>query len=1038
MQTSGQEKELQALRGTLAFERLVSQSVAGGVYSCGEWPESAQVLLAVALSQYRRGKGWLVVVESVREQEEMAAELEAWGEKPLLIPERHGGGEGVRPDPDLEAEWLGALGKLVGKERPALLIVTQGVLRAKQPDPEAVRKGLKVIRVGAEMDPLQLVEDLVRSGYRSVGTVTERGEVARRGGIVDLFPTQSDVPVRMEWGGDRVESIRQIDLHEQVGVGEVGEVTIFHGQAGEMICRSDFRDYVGESWGTLTCTAEGEGQRLENPFTRHGLTSEPMRDVGLAEARRRRVGAEVRAWLARGWRVVLSGINGGESDRLKSWLEECGLSKGEVGRLEFVISGLGKGIAWPEEKWVILSGAEILGRTETGRGYRRGKNLAGEKWKRPVFDSGELKLGDYAVHLQHGVAIYEGLGDKPGGLGQCLMLQYANGGRLYVPVEESYLVSRYVGVGKKRPTLDTLGGGRWERAKAKAEKAVEEFAATLLRTAAEREALPGVAFPPDHEWQGKFEAEFVYVPTGDQDRAINETKADMERTRPMDRLICGDVGYGKTEVAIRAAFKSVMAGKQVVILAPTTVLAQQHARNLRERYSDWPIVVEELSRFRTVGEQREVVKGVADGRVDVVVGTHRLLSPDVHFHQLGLVVIDEEQRFGVKQKERLKERFRRVDVLTLSATPIPRTLYLAMLGARDLSQIETPPPGRHPIETVVAEYDERLIREWIKREVDRGGQVYYLHNRIAALPSLATKLRLLFPGIRVAIAHGQMGESELEDAMGKFVRGKADVLLCTTIIESGLDIPNANTIILDRADRFGLADLYQLRGRVGRALHRAYALLLVPRERRKGEAGERVEALRLHGGLGAGYRIAMRDLEIRGAGNLLGTEQSGHVAVIGFELYCRLLRSAVARMKKGEWRLPPSVNLRFDFLTLRAAEVVEGRAGAFLPAEYIPEVRERIEAYRVVAEAGSLKELGRIAAQWRDRYGPWWVEVELLLAYHRVRVVAGLGGVTRLETAGEKIQAWKGLELEMVGSKLPRLTGQTAPDKLAQLEAWLR
>ena len=424
--------------------------------------------------------------------------------------------------------------------------------------------------------------------------------------------------------------------------------------------------------------------------------------------------------------------------------------------------------------------------------------------------------------------------------------------------------------------------------------------------------------------------------------------------------------------------------------------------------------------------------------MDVVVGTHRLLSPDVAFHDLGLVVIDEEQRFGVKQKEKLKERFRRVDVLTLSATPIPRTLYLAMLGARDLSQIETPPPGRHPIETVVAEYDERLIREWIRREIARGGQVYYLHNRVAALPALAKKVRDLVPGAKVAMAHGQMGEGELEEVMGSFVRGKADVLLCTTIVESGLDIPNANTIILDRADRFGLADLYQLRGRVGRAQHRAYALLLVPRERRKGEAGERVEALQMHGGLGAGYRIAMRDLEIRGAGNLLGTEQSGHVAVIGFELYCRLLRSAVARMKKGDWRPPPTVQIRMDFLTLRAAEAGDGVAGAYLPAGYIPEVRERIEAYRAVSEAGSLKEVGALGKMWRDRYGPWPMEVTLLLAYHRVRIQAGLAGVTRMETEGEKMRLWKGLELEMVGTRLPRLTGQTAPDKLAQIEGTLR
>jgi len=736
--------------------------------------------------------------------------------------------------------------------------------------------------------------------------------------------------------------------------------------------------------------------------------------------------------------VVMTGVNEGEAGRLEEWLEECDVPSAEVGKIDFVLSSLSRGFACPEKEWVVVTGAELLGRTESYRGVRKSLSRSSDRWKKPVFDPGELKLGDYAVHLQHGVSIYEGLGEKPGGKGQCLLLKYADGARLYVPVEESYLVSRYVGVGKKRPMLDTLGGGRWERAKAKAEKAVEDFAATLLRTAAEREALPGNAFPPDHEWQSKFESEFIYQPTGDQVKAIAETKADMERKRPMDRLVCGDVGYGKTEVAIRAIFKAVLAGKQAVLLAPTTVLAQQHARNLRERFAEWPVAVEELSRFRTASEQTKAVRGLADGSVDVVVGTHRLLSPDVQFHDLGLVVIDEEQRFGVKQKEKLKERFRRVDVLTLSATPIPRTLYLAMLGARDLSQIETPPPGRHPIETVVAEYDERLIREWIRRELSRGGQVYYLHNRVAALPILAKKVRDLVPGAKVGIAHGQMGEGELEDVMGRFVRGQADVLLCTTIVESGLDIPNANTIILDRADRFGLADLYQLRGRVGRALHRAYALLLVPRERRGGEAGERVEALQMHGGLGAGYRIAMRDLEIRGAGNLLGTEQSGHVAIIGFELYCRLLRSAVSRMKKGEWRPPPVVQIRLDFLTLRAGEAGDGVAGAYLPAGYVPEVRERIEAYRAVAEAGSLGEIGGLGKAWRDRYGPWPMEVTLLIAYHRVRVQAGLAGVTRLETEGEKIRIWKGLDLEMVGTKLPRLTGPAAPDKLAQIEGWLK
>jgi len=1009
------------------------------VWSIAGLPSGAQALAAVVLSRRKGPAGWVVVAENVRHQEELAAEIESWGGEVVVVPEAFRGTEKVKPDPDLEAEWMGALARLTEPDRPRLAVVTEKVLAENLPEPAWMRRSLRRISVGDEMDPWRLAEELVAAGYQSVGTVSERGEFARRGGIVDIFSRQAPFPVRMEWGGDRVVSVREIDLHEQTGIGELRSTPLFLGAPGSEPKTAAFSDYGGPGWGRLSALTDGEEPRLESAAIRHGFIGEPIREAGLAEARRRRVGAEIRSWLGRGWKVTVTGMNEGESDRLEEWLQECDLGGEEVARLDFRISRLGQGFAWPEGNWVVVTGAELLGRTETRRVWRKSQaGSAADRWRRPVFDPGDLKLGDFCVHLQHGIGIYEGLGEKPGGKGACLLLKYADGARLYVPVEESYLVSRYVGVGRRRPLLDTLGGGRWERAKAKAEKAVEDFAATLLRTAAEREAMPGIAYPADHEWQAKFEAEFPYEPTTDQVRAIAEAKADMERSRPMDRLICGDVGYGKTEVAIRACFKAVMAGKQVALLVPTTVLAQQHARTLRERFADWPITVEELSRFRSAGEQTQVVRALAQGGVDVVVGTHRLLSPDVEFKDLGLVVIDEEQRFGVKQKERYKERFRRVDVLTLSATPIPRTLYLAMLGARDLSQIETPPPGRHPIETVVADYDERLIREWIRRELERGGQVYYLHNRVAALPILAKKVKELVPGAKVEIAHGQMGETELEEAMGKFVRGRADVLMCTTIVESGLDIPNANTIILDRADRFGLADLYQLRGRVGRAQNRAYALLLVPRERRRGEAGERVEALQMHGGLGAGYRIAMRDLEIRGAGNLLGTEQSGHVAVIGFELYCRLLRAAVSRMKKGEWRPPPPVQLRLDFLTLRAAEVGDGVAGAYVPAGYIPEVRERIEAYRQVAEAGKFEELAEVEKVWRDRYGPWPIEAGLLLGYHRVRVAAGRAGVTRLETDGEKIRAWKGLELEMVGTKLPRLTGQTAADRLQQLQGWLR
>ena len=1039
LQISGQPRRERGLLDTAGLERFVPGGVTEGDWSFAGWPTGAQALAAVLLARRSQVSGWLVVCENVRQQEDIAAEIEAWGERCLVIPEAFRGSEKVHPDPDLEAEWIGSLAALLGPDRPRIVLVTESVLTEELPKKEWIQSCLRRFAVGDRLDPLKMVEDLVKAGYRTVGTVSERGEIARRGGIVDIFSRQAGVPVRLEWSGDRLESVREIDLHEQTGVAEIRETTLFLGTTEGVQKEARLSDYLGKGWSRLSALDREEEPKLESHPVRHGFIGEPIRDAGLAEARRRRVGAEIRSWLSRGWSVTVTGINEGEVDRLEVWLQECDLDSKEIGLLGFRVSRLGQGFAWPEGQWVVVTGAELVGRTEARRLPRKSiSHLAADRWRRPVFDPGEIKLGDYVVHLQHGIAIYEGLGEKPGGKGQCLLLKYSDGARLYVPVEESYLVSRYVGVGRRRPMLDTLGGGRWERAKAKAEKAVEDFAATLLRTAAEREALPGFAFPQDHEWQGKFEAEFPYPPTVDQVKAIAETKADMERSRPMDRLLCGDVGYGKTEVAIRAAFKAVMAGKQVAILAPTTVLAQQHACNLRQRFADWPITVEELSRFRTVGEQNKVLKALAEGGVDIVVGTHRLLSPDVLFKDLGLVVIDEEQRFGVRQKERYKERFRRVHVLTLSATPIPRTLYLAMLGARDLSQIETPPAGRQPIETVLAEYDERLIREWIRREVERGGQVYYLHNRVAALPVLAKKVKDLVPGARVEIAHGQMGEAELEEAMGRFVRGRADVLMCTTIIESGLDIPNANTIILDRADRFGLADLYQLRGRVGRAQNRAYALLLVPRERRRGEAGERVEALQMHGGLGAGYRIAMRDLEIRGAGNLLGTEQSGHVAIIGFELYCRLLRAAVSRMRKGGWKPPPPVQMRLDFLTLRAAEAGDGVAGAYVPAGYMPEVRERIDAYRQVAEAGKFEELAEVGRVWRDRYGPWPVEAALLLGYHRVRVAAGLAGVTRLETEGEKIRAWKGMELEMVGTKLPRLTGHTAPDKLQQLEGWLR
>ena len=661
------------------------------------------------------------------------------------------------------------------------------------------------------------------------------------------------------------------------------------------------------------------------------------------------------------------------------------------------------------------------------------------------------------MHADHGVGRYLGLQRLPaadGTEGEVLALEFAGDARLFVPIEQAWQVSRYVGVGRHAPDLSALGDEKWKKARQAAEQSVFLYAGRLLKLQAERETGQGHAFGPDTPWQRELEQSFPYRETPDQLRALVEIKQDMESRRPMDRLLCGDVGFGKTEVALRAAFKTLMGGKQVVFLAPTTVLAQQHARTLRERMSEYPVKIELLSRYRTPAEQREVVKGLADGSVDLVVGTHRLLSPDVIFKNLGMVIVDEEQRFGVKHKEALKDRFRLIDVLTLSATPIPRTLYLSLMGARDMSVIETPPPARQPVETVICAYDERIIRDAIERERSRGGQVFFLHNRIGSIEKVAHRVTELCPGARVLVGHGQMEEGELEEVMKRFVDGDADVLVSTTIIESGLDIPNANTIIIDRADRFGLADLYQLRGRVGRGRQKAYAYLMLPRDQMMvGEARKRVQAIRQYSQLGAGFRIAMRDLEIRGAGNLLGTAQSGHIAAVGFDLYCRMLRQAVDRMKgdpvggaSGSLEDKQAL-LRFDFIALTPEELTPrssggdevriARCGAYIPLTYLPEAKLRIEAHRALAAAPDLASLETLTRSWRDRFGPLPVEFTSLLMMERIRRAAAFRGITKVETRGERLMLTRRGDFLLIGHKFPRLTASRPASKLSEILRFL-
>jgi transcription-repair coupling factor (superfamily II helicase) len=803
-----------------------------------------------------------------------------------------------------------------------------------------------------------------------------------------------------------------------------------------------------------------------------------MADPQIAEVQRREFFAQLHRWARQEFSVQVFCNNAGERQRFEEIWKDYGFGDAV---LTSRLGSLAGGFLCEAGKMAVVTDAEIFGRYKVQRPRRLKSPHAVAARSALDIDFADLEEGDYVVHLQHGIGRYAGLKVLPTTIkknsgirasqqdaraeaseGQeCLVIEYASSDpaqpapRLYVPVTEAHLVSKYVGSGKARPPLNTLGGGRWAKTKEHAEEAVRDLAAELLAIQAKRDSQAGFAFGPDTPWQREFEASFLYEETQDQMRAIQEAKSDLERAKPMDRLICGDVGYGKTEVAIRAAFKAVMAGKQVAILVPTTVLAQQHFNTFRERMADYPIRVEVLSRFRTRREQDLVIRDLARGSVDLVIGTHRLVQDDVVFKDLGLVVVDEEQRFGVMHKEKFKRLRALVDVLTLSATPIPRTLYLALTGARDMSTIQTPPHDRLPIETVVTHYDERLIRDAIQREMNRGGQVFFLHNRVMTIDVMRQKLMNLLPKARILTGHGQMDADDLEKVMTAFVNGEADVLLSTSIIESGLDIPNANTIIIDRADRFGLSELYQLRGRVGRYKHQAYAYLLLPRHANLlADVRKRMSAIKQYSTLGSGFKIAMRDLEIRGAGNLLGAQQSGHITAVGFELYCQLLKQSVSALKGEKVKPRVTVELRIDFLALNPGETtldtstedpdsilgrISGpvRSGAFLPLAYIPEPRHRIDIYRKLAEANDKVVLGALRAELRDRFGTPPPPVELLLLASELKVLAGERNISAIETKEDKLMLMRNNEYVTLGGKFPRLAKKDAAGRLKEIKKLL-
>jgi transcription-repair coupling factor (superfamily II helicase) len=951
----------------------------------------------------------------------------------------------------------------VRAEGDPIVVASATALAESVPDSSLRPAGFAIER-GEEVDLGAVGDDLVGAGYERVDQVEERGQFAVRGGILDVYPATEERAVRIELFGDEVESMRWFSTFTQRSLGdaervelapaaeldaehrELAELAAMAAEEGdespnlaEALPLEHFRaplDLVPASAAVVLAGAEEIEPALRDHWedattamhaddARHLYVdvAEPLAEraalalriagdededgfrAARAESPARTIKeaeGELEKLVQSGYRAVVAFDSRGEAERARYGLDRLDARLLEGGRLSpdpglaFAEARLREGFVSPELKLAVYPFRRLVHRRR-----RTEERAPGAGRGRLAFS--ELRVGDHVVHEDHGVARFAGFETREvGGVTRdYLYLEYKGEDRVYVPTDQLAKLSRYVGAGGA-PTLSALGGKRWQNMKARARKAAGALAGELLNLYAERRARKGHAFAPDGEWLIALETSFPYRETADQMEAIEAVKADMEGERPMDRLVCGDVGFGKTEVALRAGVKAASDGKQVMVLVPTTILAQQHLGTFRERLANLPFRVEGVSRLRPPAEVKAVLRDFEAGKVDVLIGTHRLLSRDVRAKDLGLVVVDEEQRFGVKQKELLRQLKLKVDVLALSATPIPRTLQMSLAGLRDISVIETPPEGRRPVRTYVGPYDEDLVRKAIRREVEREGQAFVLHNRIDSLPDATERLRALVPGARFLEAHGQMEERALEDTMLAFLRGDADCLVTTTIIESGLDIPTANTLIVERGDQLGLSQAYQIRGRVGRSRERAFAYLLYPSAQAlTEEAAARLSTLADHTELGSGFRIAMRDLDIRGAGNLLGDEQSGHVAAVGFELYCQMIDEAVAEAAGGEeerGEAPEPVRLDVP-------------VDAYLPAAFVPFEAAKIDIHRRIVAAREPGQLRAIRDELEDRFGPLPPQAENLLKLQRARIELGLAGARSVEFRGGRLSV-SGVELD--------------------------
>jgi transcription-repair coupling factor (superfamily II helicase) len=971
----------------------------------------------------------LIVAADDRSARDLARDLKAFlAPRPVHIyPSRGTTFEShLDPPPHLAGLRIAAMNALAD---PSAVVVASAIaLAEKVPDP-SLRPETLALHRGESVDLEDVTLLLADAGYERIDQVEERGQFAVRGGILDVYPATEEQAIRVELFGDEIESMRRFSVFTQRSLGEAELVEL--APAAEL--SAEHRDHVDPAnfaaaldlvpagalvvaaaaeeipaalhdfWEDVTAAADEAEVR---PF--YAGVDEPLRrrarlslgaDSGQEHSFRAqraefpsRTLAEAEGELEKlnrsGYRTVVAFEGRGEAERTRynlSRLDVPFLSERapEEPGVSFAEARLREGFLSPELRLAVIPQQRLV--------HRRRAAAAPVSARARLAAAIELRVGDYVVHEDHGVARFAGFDTKTlaGVTRDYLELEYRGGDRVFAPTDQLARISRYVGADGDEPALSPLGGKRWPNMKSRARKAAHAMAGELINLYAERQVRKGHAFSPDGEMQLGFEAAFPYRETADQMDAIDAVKADMEAERPMDRLICGDVGYGKTEIALRAAHKAAADGKQVMMLVPTTILAQQHFGTFRERFADTPFNVEMVSRLRKPTEIKEVLRRFGEGRVDVLIGTHRLLSRDVRGKDLGLMIVDEEQRFGVKQKELLRQLKLKVDVLSLSATPIPRTLQMSLAGLRDISVIETPPEGRRPVRTHVGPYDEDLVQRAIMREKERGGQVFFLHNRIDTLHETAERLRALCPGVAFAEAHGQMDELQLEATMLAFVRGEHDVLVATTIIESGLDIPSANTLLVERADQLGLAQAYQIRGRVGRSRERAFAYLLYPSaESLTPDAAARLATLSDNTELGSGFRVAMRDLEIRGAGNLLGDEQSGHVAAVGFELYCQMLEDAAEALRAGAEEIPeePREPVRIDV-----------DVDAYVPSEYIPFEAAKIDVHRRVAAAREPGELRALGEELEDRFGPLPGSVANLLDLQRARIALGDAGARSVE-----------------------------------------